>query len=239
MSHSQAPKVMLKKLKSINKIWHPESTLVFKSLEDKKVIGRFCDNEFIPLDNEALSRCSKWGFNYDPELVEEEEEEVEPEEVEPEENQDQDQEVEQEVEPEVEPEEYQDVQEVEQEEGEPEENQDQDQEEVEQEVEQEVEPEEDQDQVEQEVTQEVEPEKVIELQEGVKQEERIPSSFDTYVSKISTLYLQLTAEKDKYQKLYHEEVLKNQTLTKSCEELENSLQSLNTKFENMKKIFSM
>ena len=34
------PKIILKKLKSHDTIWHPESRLVFKSKKDKVVIGR-------------------------------------------------------------------------------------------------------------------------------------------------------------------------------------------------------
>jgi cobalamin biosynthesis protein CobT len=65
------PKIVLKKLKALDKIWHPESSLVFKSLEDKKVIGRYTDNEFISLDEVALQLCQDWNFAYDPDLVEE------------------------------------------------------------------------------------------------------------------------------------------------------------------------
>ena len=64
-------KIVLKKLKALDKIWHPESTLVFKSLDDKKVIGRYADNEFISLDETALQLCVDWSFTYDPDLVEE------------------------------------------------------------------------------------------------------------------------------------------------------------------------
>ena len=66
-------KIVLKKNKTINKIWHPESTLVFKSSSEKLVIGRFQDGEVIPLDDEALDLCVQWKFKYDTSLVEEEE----------------------------------------------------------------------------------------------------------------------------------------------------------------------
>lgn len=66
-------KIVLKKNKTINKIWHPESTLVFKSSKEKLVIGRFQDGDFIPLDDEALDLCVQWKFKYDTSLVEEEE----------------------------------------------------------------------------------------------------------------------------------------------------------------------
>jgi len=69
---SAKTKITLKKNKEINKIWHQESTLVFKSAEEKVVIGRYTDDELIPLDSEALSLCEEWGFKYDKSLVEEE-----------------------------------------------------------------------------------------------------------------------------------------------------------------------
>ena len=66
-------KIVLKKNTTINKIWHPESTLVFKSSKEKLVIGRFHDGELIPLDDEALDLCVQWKFKYDSSLVDEEE----------------------------------------------------------------------------------------------------------------------------------------------------------------------
>ena len=66
-------KIALKKNNIINKIWHPESTLVFKSITEKLVIGRFCDNEFISIDEKTLDLCVQWKFKYDTSLVEEEE----------------------------------------------------------------------------------------------------------------------------------------------------------------------
>ena len=66
-------KIVLKGLKALNTIWHPESTLVFKSKKERKVIGRYVDGEMIPLDDESLQLCVKWRFKYDESLVEEEE----------------------------------------------------------------------------------------------------------------------------------------------------------------------
>ena len=72
MSHLKG-KIALKKNNIINKIWHPESTLVFKSATEKLVIGRFFDNEFISIDEKTLDLCVQWKFKYDASLVEEEE----------------------------------------------------------------------------------------------------------------------------------------------------------------------
>ena len=70
-------KIVLKKLKELNTIWHPESTLVFKSSTDKVVVGRYNEGKLISLDDKALKLCEKWKFKYDKDLIEEEEEEEE------------------------------------------------------------------------------------------------------------------------------------------------------------------
>jgi anaerobic selenocysteine-containing dehydrogenase len=66
-------KIVLKKLKELDTIWHPESKLVFKSSKDKVVIGRYENDELISLDDECLELCAKWKFKYDKDLVQEEE----------------------------------------------------------------------------------------------------------------------------------------------------------------------
>jgi len=63
------PKRTLKMLKSHNTIWHPESTLVYKSQKEKVIIGRYVDNTLIPLDKVALRLCEKWNFTPDSSLV--------------------------------------------------------------------------------------------------------------------------------------------------------------------------
>ena len=62
-------KIILKKLNELNTIWHPDSGLVFKSREEKIVTGMYVDNEFIQLDNEAISICETWGFKFDETLL--------------------------------------------------------------------------------------------------------------------------------------------------------------------------
>ena len=78
-SQSSKPrgKIVLKNNKTIGKIWHPESTLVFKSPTEKLVIGRCVNNQIISLDDLCLELCIKWKFKYDAELIEEEEDEEE------------------------------------------------------------------------------------------------------------------------------------------------------------------
>jgi len=74
-----APKIMLKKLKELNTIWHPESALVFKSKDEKLVIGRWVDSVFVDLDDTAIQLCETWKFKIDESLIEQptEEETVE------------------------------------------------------------------------------------------------------------------------------------------------------------------
>ena len=74
---SSSKKIVLKKLNTHNTIWHPESTLVFKSQKDRLVIGRYVDDKIIPLDEEALSLCEIWKFKPDESLFDGDEEEVE------------------------------------------------------------------------------------------------------------------------------------------------------------------
>ena len=65
MSKSKSkPKISLKNNKTINKIWHPESTLVFKSSKEIIVIGRCEEGELIQLDDKSLDLCSHWKFKY-------------------------------------------------------------------------------------------------------------------------------------------------------------------------------
>jgi len=71
---TSSKKIVLKKLNTHNTIWHPESTLVFKSQKDRLVIGRYVDDKIIPLDEEALSLCETWKFKPDESLFEGEEE---------------------------------------------------------------------------------------------------------------------------------------------------------------------
>lgn len=66
-------KIVLKKLKELDTIWHPESGLVFKSATDKVVISRWVNEENIPLDDEAIELCEKWKFKYDISVFGEEE----------------------------------------------------------------------------------------------------------------------------------------------------------------------
>jgi hypothetical protein len=64
--------IILKKLKEYDTVWHPESTLVFKSSTDKRVIGRIEDNELIQIDEKTIELCEQWNFDYDENLIDNE-----------------------------------------------------------------------------------------------------------------------------------------------------------------------
>ena len=214
-------KVVLKKLKQIDKIWHPDSTLVFKSIDDKKVIGRFCDNEFISLDDVALDLCEKWNFTYDPDLVDEEEEVIE--------DIDQNNSVDEEVT-------------VEKQNNSVEvvalEKQNNSVEEVTVEKQnnsvEEVTVEKQNNSVE-EVVEEKQNNSGVEEPQGKLFVGQLQNDYIQTINEFSNLlvvkYNSLSEEKENYKNLYHEEVRKNEQLQKSFNELK-------SKFDNIKSMFS-
>jgi hypothetical protein len=66
---TETTKKVYKILKKLNTIWHPDSTLVFKSQKDKRAIGRYVDGEFVSFDQTTLELCTEWDFKYDESLV--------------------------------------------------------------------------------------------------------------------------------------------------------------------------
>jgi hypothetical protein len=89
--------VILKKHKAIDKLWHPETSLVFKSPQERVVIGKVVENKLVLLTEKDVDLCKANNFRFElkepeeeelEEEAEEEEEELEeeaPEEEEPEE----------------------------------------------------------------------------------------------------------------------------------------------------------
>ena len=65
-------KKVLKNLNKYKTIWHPESTLVYKSKKERLVIGRYIkdDDNLIPLDQETLDLCEEWNMKPDESLIE-------------------------------------------------------------------------------------------------------------------------------------------------------------------------
>ena len=73
MSASESKKIVLKKLTKLGTKWHPDSTCVFKApgttKKDRVVIGRWVDDELIPLDEDAMALCDEWDFKPDESLL--------------------------------------------------------------------------------------------------------------------------------------------------------------------------
>jgi len=73
MSESKR-KIVLKKLSALNTVWHPESSLVFKSQQERLVIGQYVDKKLVSLDEEMLALCDEWNFKPDESLLEDDNE---------------------------------------------------------------------------------------------------------------------------------------------------------------------
>jgi cobalamin biosynthesis protein CobT len=71
MSTVVKKKIILKKLKSHNTVWHPDSGLVFKSLKEREVIGRYNKQTdiIIPFDDDIFELCNVWKFKMNQEAV--------------------------------------------------------------------------------------------------------------------------------------------------------------------------
>lgn len=67
-SHSPENSVnrVLRKHKTINKLYHQETGLVFRSARERVVIGKIVDDKLIDLTNIDIDECRKWGFAFDP-----------------------------------------------------------------------------------------------------------------------------------------------------------------------------
>jgi len=72
MSTRSKRKIVLKNLKKYKTIWHPESTLVYKSKKERIVIGRCVEGELVPLDEKALELCDHWNMKPDNSLIDSE-----------------------------------------------------------------------------------------------------------------------------------------------------------------------
>jgi hypothetical protein len=70
---SKTGNLKFKRLKEYDTIWHPDSTLVFKSATEKFVVGRYVDGVMVKLDNKALEICKEWKFKYDETILIDEE----------------------------------------------------------------------------------------------------------------------------------------------------------------------
>ena len=63
---SPTKNIILRRNKDIgNKLWHPDTQLVFKSTRDKTVIGKAVETEIVALNEEDIENCKKMCFAYD------------------------------------------------------------------------------------------------------------------------------------------------------------------------------
>ena len=69
-SPSQKPKMIIRINKDLDKYWNPESCLVFKSKDERVVIGSYRDEKFEKLNDEDILLCEKYGFKYEKPEVE-------------------------------------------------------------------------------------------------------------------------------------------------------------------------
>lgn len=58
-------RIVIRMNKDINKYWNPETHLVFKSKEERVVIGSCTDDELKPLSDDDIATCQKYGFKYE------------------------------------------------------------------------------------------------------------------------------------------------------------------------------
>lgn len=63
----EKPKIVIRMNKDINKYWNPETKLVFKSKEERVVIGNYDNNTLNKLTDDDVAVCEKYGFKYEKE----------------------------------------------------------------------------------------------------------------------------------------------------------------------------
>ena len=63
--------------KEINKFWHPESELIFKSKDERVVIGSYKNNKINKLSDDDIMLCEQYGFKYikEEEIIDDEDDE--------------------------------------------------------------------------------------------------------------------------------------------------------------------
>jgi hypothetical protein len=65
----KAVNIVLVKHKTLEKLYHPASQLVFKSNKERIVIGKCVDNILVDLTDEDIEECKRWRFNYEEKKV--------------------------------------------------------------------------------------------------------------------------------------------------------------------------
>jgi predicted DNA-binding WGR domain protein len=62
---SGSPVLALNRNKKLGVLFHKESNLVFKSESEKIVVGKLVENEVVPLKDEDVDECRRWGFKFE------------------------------------------------------------------------------------------------------------------------------------------------------------------------------
>lgn len=68
IGHDQINKI-LRINKEIDKLWNADTQLVFKSPQDRIVIGHYRDEKFEPINETDIELCKKYKFKYDLECI--------------------------------------------------------------------------------------------------------------------------------------------------------------------------
>lgn len=63
----EKPKIVIRMNKDINKYWNPETKLVFKSKEERVVVGNYDNDTLNKLTDDDIAVCEKYGFKYEKE----------------------------------------------------------------------------------------------------------------------------------------------------------------------------
>ena len=53
---------VIRRNKSIDKLWHEESGMVFESIDDRRIIGKYVDGEVVMLNESDVQTCKELGF---------------------------------------------------------------------------------------------------------------------------------------------------------------------------------
>jgi hypothetical protein len=67
-SKSPLPKQVqriLRKHKTLDKLYHQDTMLVFKSTTERVVVGKIVNNVIVDLTEDDIDTCKKWGFQYE------------------------------------------------------------------------------------------------------------------------------------------------------------------------------
>ena len=65
-SPAKAVQRVLRKHKTLSKLWHPETGLYFRSDNERVVVGKIVDDKLVDLTEEDIDECRRWSFSFVP-----------------------------------------------------------------------------------------------------------------------------------------------------------------------------